>query len=105
MNSQFRQLVGTSSVDAATTHNFDLGVDSYKYRFVLSAIHADGTPAPVRVLHTPTLAGNAAGTDQITAERGSYYFTPRRDGNLVEQYLKIYGISNQTLLSVSKLVG
>ena len=88
-----------SPAGAGAAFSVDLGAQPIPLgqRYALVAISsADGTPAPVRLLHTLDNADVCADNDQIVCETGVYEFVGDRNC----RYLKGKTLFANTLLSV-----
>jgi len=102
--SKQRFLVGQATVATAGTTQFDLGAFAHRSHFVLTANHSDGTPAAVRILHSGVITDAAGATSAVACELGEYYFVPYLNSrNAIPRYLNIYGLSNGTIVTVSRL--
>lgn len=97
--------VGVVTVNAAGSGEIDLGTTSWSQHYVVRAVHADGTPAPVRSRHSASAlpADPALITDRLICENGNgYEFQNFRTLSVLMRYLKVYGLSDGTLVSVSR---
>jgi hypothetical protein len=96
--------VDTGSINTGGADTLVLSDGCTAYRHVLVACHADGTRAPVRCKIDGLVGGAAAAGDQIVcSDDGEYEFTPPRNSPLPNKYVHVLGLSDGTLLTISRI--
>lgn len=101
------KLFNAGPLAGGTTQTVTLPDGHYRLFHNLQALAPDAggrlLPAPVRIRHTETdlPADKATAADLLACEQGFYTFRARQ----LSQYLQIYIVTNNTVLSLDKEVG
>ena len=96
------KVVGQVTVNTGANSRIDLGDDSYKYRFRVAGVHADGTKAGFRGKLSTTDPDNAAATDEVLCAAGREVVRPTRE-DATTRYLQVLGLSDGTIITASRL--